>query len=115
MAEIPADRRKLRACLLCSLIKAQASFKRDGCDNCEEVLRFKGTTDRMLECTSANYDGVIAMMRPDASWVARWQRVDKFTRGMYAIRVAGRLPEGIQDMLADRGIKYSARDGSARD
>ena len=33
--------KKLRACMLCSLIKTQISFAQDGCENCEEVLHYK--------------------------------------------------------------------------
>ncbi|KAJ1336850.1 hypothetical protein BSLG_006953 [Batrachochytrium salamandrivorans] len=112
---ILAEKRKLQACLLCSLIRPQLKFKQDGCDNCEEVLLFKNNTERMLECTSANYDGIIALMKPDVSWVARWQRVDKFNKGLYAIQVGGRLPYEIEEELNDKGIKYRPRDGSVRD
>ncbi|KAL2916059.1 transcription elongation factor spt4 [Polyrhizophydium stewartii] len=116
MADIlPDDKRRWRACLLCSLVKTQAQFKRDGCDNCEEVLRFKGNMERVMMCTSGQYDGLVAMMRPDASWVARWQRVDKFHKGLYAVRVTGRLPQDIEDDLARRSLKYRPRDGSVKD
>jgi transcription elongation factor SPT4 len=58
---------------------------------------------------------MVALMKPETSWVARWQRVDKFVKGMYAIRVAGRLPFEVEEELLDKGIKYRARDGSAKD
>ncbi|EGF76881.1 hypothetical protein BATDEDRAFT_92161 [Batrachochytrium dendrobatidis JAM81] len=116
MAEtLQSEKRKLRACLLCSLLKTQQRFKMEGCDNCEEVLLFKNNTERMLECTSANYDGVIAQMKPEVSWVARWQRVDKFSKGLYAIRVGGQLPYEVEEELIDKGIKYRPRDGSVKD
>lgn len=55
------------------------------------------------------------MMQPTSSWVARWQRVDKFVPGLYAMRVGGQLPEEFMEMLADRGIDYRPRDGTAVD
>lgn len=59
----------------------------------------QGNVERVAECTSANFDGlvrfaaygfsrschadlrirrVIAMMRPDESWVGKWQRIGKY-------------------------------------
>ncbi|TPX72128.1 hypothetical protein SpCBS45565_g00675 [Spizellomyces sp. 'palustris'] len=109
------DRRHLRACLLCGLIKSAAQFRSTGCENCDEVLHLKDHAKRVTECTSASFDGIIAQMRPEQSWVSRWQRTDKFVKGMYAIRITGRLPEEVQELLNDNGIKYRPRDGSVRD
>jgi hypothetical protein len=33
--------KKLRACMLCSLVKTQVAFQQDGCENCEQVLNYK--------------------------------------------------------------------------
>jgi hypothetical protein len=35
----------------------------------------RSSADRVAECTSTMYDGMIAMMEPSESWVARWQRI----------------------------------------
>ncbi|KAI3643155.1 hypothetical protein MP228_012710 [Amoeboaphelidium protococcarum] len=105
--------RKLRACLLCSLVKNQNQFRRDGCDNCEQVLQMRDNMDRVYDCTSPNFSGVVSLMEPDDSWVARWQRLDKFTRGVYAVQVFGRLPGDIVEDLQERGIAYRPRDGTA--
>ncbi|CDH56637.1 transcription initiation protein spt4 [Lichtheimia corymbifera JMRC:FSU:9682] len=112
---LPLEKKQLRACLLCSLVKNASQFRANGCENCEELLRMRGRTDRVQECTSNKFEGVIALMQPHESWVARWQRVDKFTRGVYAIRVYGRIPEDIEDDLERRGVIYRPRDGSVRD
>lgn len=37
----------------------------------------KGDKDRVLECTTSAYDGLIAMVKPEDSWVARYQRVGR--------------------------------------
>ncbi|KAJ3189294.1 transcription elongation factor spt4 [Gaertneriomyces sp. JEL0708] len=112
---IDKDRRRLRACLLCGLIKSASQFRSHGCENCDAVLNMKDRPKRVNECTSATFDGIIAQMRPEASWVSRWQRTDKFVKGMYAIRVSGRLSAELEERLLDRGIKYRPRDGSVRD
>ncbi|KAJ3280617.1 transcription elongation factor spt4 [Borealophlyctis nickersoniae] len=65
--------------------------------------------------TSASYAGLAAIMNPQKSWVAKWQRNDKFVTGMYALRVMGRLSADLQDQMMDEGIKYRPRDGSVQD
>ena len=55
----------------------------------------------------------VALMEPSESWVARWQRLDRFQPGIYAIQVSGRLPEDTVADLEARGISYQPRDGSS--
>lgn len=111
---VPKDLRNLRACLLCSLVKTFEQFEFDGCDNCEEYLHLKNNRDGVYDCTSSNFDGVVALMSPDDSWVAKWQRISRFVKGCYAISVTGRLPPGIQRDLKRKGIMYRARDTSQK-
>ena len=54
-------------------------------------------------------------MNPPESWCARWQRIERFQQGLYAIRISGRLPEDIVDALESNNIKYVPRDGSVKD
>lgn len=54
-------------------------FEYDGCDNCEEFLRMKNNKDNVYDHTSNNFDGIIALMSPEDSWVAKWQRIGKDT------------------------------------
>jgi transcription elongation factor SPT4 len=116
MAEIVPDSiKKLRACLLCSLIKSVDQFRINGCDNCDQVLSLKGDVERIMDCTSPNYEGMISVLNPDRSWVCKWQRIDKFQKGIYAVQVMGNIPMDIQEQLLDKGIKYRPRDGSVKD
>lgn len=57
---------------------------------------------------------VIAVMSPEDSWVCKWQRISRFTKGIYAISVSGRLPKGIIRDMKHRGIPYRVRDTSQR-
>ena len=114
MRHIPNDLRNLRACLLCSLIKSTAMFEQQGCDNCEEYLTMKGNHDRVFECTSSNFEGMIALMHPEESWVAKWQRIAHHVKGMYAVSVTGVLPRRIQRELAEQGRTYRSRDVSLK-
>lgn len=40
-------------------------------------IRFQMQQDgrRVAQCTTAVFDGMIAMTRPEDSWVAKWQRI----------------------------------------
>ena len=38
---IPSQVRKLRACLLCSLVKSIEQFQADGCENCDDFLHLR--------------------------------------------------------------------------
>ena len=37
--------------------------------------QMQGSQDRVAECTTSNFDGMISMLRPEESWVAKWQRI----------------------------------------
>jgi transcription elongation factor SPT4 len=64
--------RKLRACMLCSLIKSVDQFLKFGCENCESLLMLQGDQERVQDCTSPNFEGTIGMINPGGSWVAKW-------------------------------------------
>jgi Spt4/RpoE2 zinc finger len=38
----------------------------------------KGSSDRIQACTSLFFDGIVAVIDPEMSWVARWQRTCAF-------------------------------------
>lgn len=71
--------------------------------------------ERVAECTSAQFDGVIAIIDPDDSWVARWQRVNRYVKGIYAARVSGRPPPDVLDQLEATGMVYRPRDHTQED
>ncbi|XP_054710559.1 transcription elongation factor SPT4-like [Uloborus diversus] len=112
LESVPKDLRNLRACLLCSMIKSTDQFEFDGCDNCEEYLNLKNNRDLVYDCTSSNFDGMIALMGGEDSWVAKWQRISRNAKGIYAISICGRLPASIVRELKSRGITYRSRDTS---
>ena len=63
--------------------------------------------------TSPNFDGMVAIMEPKNSWVARWQDVQNFVPGCYALRVRGTLPSQWATLLEDEGFKYEPLDEDA--
>lgn len=72
----------------------------------------KNNREMVYDCTSNNFDGMLALTNPDESWVAKWQKINRKCMGIYAISVSGRLPPGIVRELKSRGVVYRSRDNS---
>ncbi|PLB43179.1 putative transcriptional elongation protein Spt4 [Aspergillus steynii IBT 23096] len=132
----PSQQRTLRACMVCSLVQLHnrrlaprppshriskltrtprsslQKFMREGCPNCDNVLGLRGNNDAIQECTSQVFEGLVTLRDPTTSWVARWQRLDAYVPGTYAVKVTGSLPDEIIASLEDSGVKYIPRDGS---
>ncbi|KAL1957670.1 hypothetical protein VTO42DRAFT_5647 [Malbranchea cinnamomea] len=109
----PAQQRTLRACMVCSIVQLQSKFVREGCPNCEHVLSLRGNLESIQECTSQVFEGLITLADAPSSWVAKWQRLEGYVPGTYAVKVVGSLPQDVLANLEDAGIKYVPRDGSA--
>merc|ERR1712159_681378 len=90
-AAVPETQRNLRACLQCRLIKTQSEFRKDDCENCANI-DIQDDIDRVIAYTTPTFEGMIAMMDPNESWVARYQGQSRLVRGCYAISVTGDLP-----------------------
>lgn len=104
-AELPDELKGLRACLSCALVKTYTQFSDQGCDNCE-YLRMKDYPRKVKTCTTTYFEGLIALVEPQNSWVAKWQRIVQMKPGMYAIEVTGKLqdeddPDDNDDDLID--------------
>jgi transcription elongation factor SPT4 len=105
IAPIPSTMRQLRACLVCAVIQTQSSFVSRGCPNCD-FLELAQNPDSVAECTSAVFEGSIALADPKGSWVAKWQRLDGYLPGIYAVKVVGRLSEDRKGDAMVAGINY---------
>jgi transcription elongation factor SPT4 len=85
----------------------------------------RGNTDRVNRCTTAQFDGMAAIMDPKESWVARWKRVgtlffsaihmpamtddrsafiDPSVRGIYAVRLSAKMSDSLRNELEELGI-----------
>ncbi|KAL2889519.1 Transcription elongation factor spt4 [Ceratocystis lukuohia] len=112
----PGQQRYLRACMVCSIVMTYARFRDNGCPNCEEFLHLRHSADQIETCTSPMFEGVMTINDPATSWVAKWQRLDTYVRGVYALKVSGQLPDDIRTMIEDEyRINYIPRDGSAEE
>lgn len=106
------QQRYLRACMVCSVVMTYSRFRDEGCPNCEEFLLLRGSQDQIESCTSQVFEGVITLANPTRSWIAKWQRLDGYVAGVYAIKVSGQLPDDVRATLEENRIPYIPRDGT---
>ena len=83
--------RGLRACMVCSIVQHGTKFQHEGCPNCDDFLEMRGSSDAVYDCTSAVFEGTIALTGKEGSWVARWQRLEGYRPGVYAIKIEGNV------------------------
>jgi transcription elongation factor SPT4 len=74
------------------LIKSEAQWLKEGCENCPQ-LDIQGDIDRMIDCTTVGYDGMIALTTPGKSWMGRWNKLEGAVAGCYAVEVDGEIPD----------------------
>ncbi len=76
-------------------------FRDEGCPNCDSFLGLRGNADGIDSCTSQVFEGLITLADPSKSWVARWQRLDGYVPGVYAIKVSGQLPDDVRTTIEE--------------
>lgn len=112
--DAPSSMKGHRACLRCGLIKCFDQFYQDGCENCP-FLELADRQDRVNSCTTATFDGVVAMMKPDDSWIARWEGISRNLPGVYAMKLTGEMPPQIRQFLHDKRISCRATTAATDD
>lgn len=89
--------------------KLHHQFFDAGCENCA-FLAIEGDRDRLDACTTVEFSGVVSVLKPSASWCAKWLRVENAVPGCYAISVRppaeGMLPDDVVEELEHRGIDW---------
>ena len=51
--------------------------------------------DRVAECTTPAYSGIVSVLDPKSSWCAKWMRLNKAVPGCYALEINDDVPDGI--------------------
>jgi transcription elongation factor SPT4 len=74
--------------MVCSIIQTASKFSSQGCPNCP-FLELQGNSEAIQDCTSAVFEGMIALADTKSSWVAKWQRLQDYEAGTYAVKVEG--------------------------
>jgi len=105
----PAGMNNLRACIPCLLVKTYKQFMEEGCENCMPAFDMKDDPEKISDCTTAQFEGLMAMTVPDRSWVARWQFVQNFIPGVYALKVKGEVSESTTRELQDASLPNVGR------
>lgn len=103
--------RKHRSCLNCTLIRQGQNFKQNGCPNCP-ILNINRSSDNYYDATSEAFNGLICLIKPNKSWVGKWQRIENKVPGAYAMTVDGVLPDEFVNRIEEHGLIYYERDKS---
>ncbi|KAF7682933.1 Transcription elongation factor SPT4 [Astathelohania contejeani] len=103
--------KKLKACMNCSRLETNQTFKTTGCPNCP-FLEYHRKSDNLYDGVSDSYQGMIWVIKPEQSWVAKWQRLNKYKEGLYAMTVEGVMPDNLIDKIERNGQTYFQRDFS---
>ncbi|KAM0673170.1 Transcription elongation factor SPT4 [Gurleya vavrai] len=103
--------KKLKACLNCCFLQTSQQFKKSGCPNCL-FFNTRSKSDNSNYTTSDSYKGLIGLVKPQRSWVAKWLRMNENVSGLYAMNVDGILPDEFINRVEENGKIYYPRDKS---
>ena len=107
-ASVPSSMKGLRACMCCGIVKTFEQFIEQGCENCA-ILELEGNSERCNQCTTAFFEGQVAVADPQESWTAKWLRVDRFLPGVYAISITGQFSKDVEGELDSRGMYWRCK------
>ena len=78
-----------------------AQFVESGCDNCA-FFNMADDRDRVAECTTTSYSGIVSVIDPKGSWAAKWLRLGKLVPGCYALELNDEVPEAVAQEIEER-------------
>lgn len=107
-ASVPTALKGVRACMRCGIVKTFDQFLEHGCENCP-FLNMEGEFQRVNQCTTAFFEGQVAVMDPGESWTAKWLRIDQYLPGVYAVSITGQFDRDVEEELESRGCRWRCR------
>lgn len=63
----------------------------------------RGSSETVNECTSQVFEGMIVLNGHDRSWVAKWQRLEGYQPGTYAVKVVGTVSIDVSILMGKVG------------
>ncbi len=70
-------------------------------------MALRGKTEKIERCTSPIWRGLLSLPGdPSKSWVAKFNRLDTYVPGVYALHVTGKLPKDVLTKMAELKIAY---------
>jgi RNA polymerase subunit RPABC4/transcription elongation factor Spt4 len=82
--------KSLRACTGCRLVMSERQWEKNECVNCGH---------NSWEKTTAQFSGLISLMMPNHSWVAKWNNLEGMKPGIYAINI-------LEELVYEEDINY---------
>lgn len=106
VAETPDSLTNLRACKRCGLVKAVNQFYDNGCENCP-FFDMVEDMPVVMECTSGFYGGIVSIIEPGESWMAKFLQLKEAKAGCYAMSITGTLKHEYMELVESRtGNRY---------
>ena len=89
---VPNGEKNLEACRQCHLLLTQNQWSKRSWQTCP---------NNCMNDRTSEFSGIIAMLQPRGSWVAKWNQMSDYVPGIYAIHIKSDMEEDDQNENED--------------